>query len=148
VATRGKGPLKFDFGAFNSPGWSLSTSSDAAFEAGKTEIRVQWQPTRQTYSSRNCAKPPSVLAVSSLPFCRHGRMRALVDRRLEAFKRQLTEAWDAKKRRPMCWLLRPEVFLGAVAAHPKRLDGAVLPGEQVNAMSKQRHLLPDRPDCC
>src|SRR5438270_13136 len=86
-ATRGKA-LKFDFGASIHRVVAIDLS-DAAFEAGKTEIRVQWQP-RVNLLLEELRKAPSVLRLS---YVADTEDEALVDRRLEAFKRQLTEAW-------------------------------------------------------
>ncbi len=120
-ATRGKA-LKFDFGASIHRVVAIDLS-DAAFEAGKTEIRVQWQP-RVNLLLEELRKAPSVLRLS---YVADTEDEALVDRRLEAFKRQLTEAWDAKKDGYVL-AIEPEVFWRR-GGPPKRLDGR-MPGSR------------------
>ncbi len=120
-ATRGKA-LKFDFGASIHRVVAIDLS-DAAFEAGKTEIRVQWQP-RVNVLLEELRKAPSVLRLS---YVADTEDEALVDRRLEAFKRQLTEAWDAKKDGYVL-AIEPEVFWRR-GGPPKRLDGR-MPGSR------------------
>ena len=120
-ATRGKA-LKFDFGASIHRVVAIDLS-DAAFEAGKTEIRVQWQP-RVNLLLEELRKAPSVLRLS---YVADTEDEALVDRRLEAFKRQLTEAWDAKKEGYVL-AIEPEVFWRR-GGPPKRLDGR-MPGSR------------------
>src|SRR5712664_3290 len=120
-ATRGKA-LKFDFGASIHRVVAIDLS-DAAFEAGKTEIRIQWQP-RVNLLLEELRKAPSVLRLS---YVADTEDEALVDRRLEAFKRQLTEAWDAKKDGYVL-AIEPEVFWRR-GGPPKRLDGR-MPGSR------------------
>jgi uncharacterized repeat protein (TIGR01451 family) len=120
-ATRGKA-LKFDFGASIHRVVAIDLS-DAAFEAGKTEIRVQWQP-RVNLLLEELRKAPSVLRLS---YVADTEDEALVDRRLEAFKRQLTEAWDAKKDGYVL-AIEPEVFWRR-GGPPKRLGGR-MPGSR------------------
>src|SRR5437660_797239 len=120
-ATRGKA-LKFDFGASIHRVVAIDLS-DAAFEAGKTEMSVQWQP-RVNLLLEELHKAPSVLRLS---YVADTEDEALVDRRLEAFKRQLTEAWDAKKDGYVL-AIEPEVFWRR-GGPPKRLDGR-MPGSR------------------
>ncbi len=114
-ATRGKA-LKFDFGASIHRVVAIDLS-DAAFEPGKTEIRVQWRP-RVNLLLEELRKAPSVLRLS---YVADTEDEALVERRLEGFKRQLTEAWDAKKDGYVL-AIEPEVFWRR-GGPPKRLDG-------------------------
>jgi uncharacterized repeat protein (TIGR01451 family)/fimbrial isopeptide formation D2 family protein len=120
-ATRGKA-LKFDFGASIHRVVAIDLS-DAAFEPGKTEIRVQWRP-RVNLLLEELRKAPSVLRLS---YVADTEDEALVERRLEGFKRQLTEAWDAKKDGYVL-AIEPEVFWRR-GGPPKRLDGRV-PGSK------------------
>jgi hypothetical protein len=120
-ATSGKA-LKFDFGASIHRVVAIDLS-DAAFEAGKTEIRVQWRP-RVNLLLEELRKAPSVLRLS---YVADTEDEALVERRLEAFKRQLTEAWDAKKDGYVL-PIEPEVFWRR-GGPPKRLDGH-MPGSR------------------
>src|SRR5882757_4550241 len=120
-ATRGKA-LKFDFGASIHRVVAIDLS-DAAFEPGKTEIRVQWRP-RVNLLLEELRKAPSVLRLS---YVADTEDEALVEQRLEGFKRQLTEAWDAKKDRYVL-AIEPEVFWRR-GGPPKRLDGR-MPGSK------------------
>jgi hypothetical protein len=87
-ATRGKA-LQMSFGAsiFRAVAIDLS---DAAFEPGTTEIRVQWRP-RLDILLEELRKAPSVLRLS---YVADTEDAALVKKRVEAVKRQLSEAWD------------------------------------------------------
>ena len=120
-ATRGKA-LKFDFGASIHRVVAIDLS-DAAFEPGKTEIRIQWRP-RVNLLLDELRKVPSVLRLS---YVADTEDEALVEQRLEAFKRQLTEAWDAKKDGYVL-AIEPEVFWRR-GGPPKRLDGR-MPGSR------------------
>jgi uncharacterized repeat protein (TIGR01451 family) len=120
-ATRGKA-LKFDFGASIHRVVAIDLS-DAAFEAGKTEVRVQWR-SRVNLLLKELRKAPSVLRLS---YVADTEDEALVEQRLEAFKRQLTEAWDAKKDGYVL-SIEPEVFWRR-GGPPKRLDGR-MPGSR------------------
>ncbi len=120
-ATRGKA-LKFDFGASIHRVVAIDLS-DAAFDPGKTEIRVQWRP-RVNLLLEELRKAPSVLRLS---YVADTEDEALVEQRLEGFKRQLTEAWDAKKDRYVL-AIEPEVFWRR-GGPPKRLDGR-MPGSK------------------
>src|SRR6266849_499521 len=114
-ATRGKA-LKFDFGASIHRVVAIDLS-DAAFEPGKTEIRVQWRP-RLDLLLTELRKAPSVLRLS---YVADREDAALVEQRMQAIKRQLTEAWDAKKDGYVL-AIEPEVFW-RLGGPPKRLDG-------------------------
>jgi large repetitive protein len=78
---------------------------DAAFEPGKTEIRVQWRP-RLNLLVEELRKAPAVLRLS---YVADTEDAALVKRRVEAFKRQLTEAWGAANSSYVL-TIEPEVF--------------------------------------
>ena len=120
-ATRGKA-LKFDFGASIHRVVAIDLS-DAVFERGGTEIRVQWRP-RLDLLLAELRKAPSVLRLS---YVADTEDAALVEQRLQAVKRQLSEAWDAKKDGYVL-AIEPEVFW-RLGGPPKRLDGRV-PGSR------------------
>jgi large repetitive protein len=120
-ATRGKA-LKFDFGASIYRVVAIDLS-DAAFEPGSTEIRVQWRP-RVNLLLEELRKAPSVLRLSYLADTEDA---ALVEQRVQAIKRQVTEAWDVKKDSYVL-TIEPEVFWRR-GGPPKRLDGRV-PGSR------------------
>src|SRR6185312_13356126 len=90
-ATAGKA-LKFDFGASIYRVVAIDLS-DAAFEPGKTEIREQWKP-RLDVLLAELRKAPSMLRLS---YVADTEDEGLVQRRMQAIKRQLTDAWDSKK---------------------------------------------------
>jgi uncharacterized repeat protein (TIGR01451 family) len=117
-ATRGKA-LKFDFGASIYRVVAIDLS-DAAFEPGKTAIRAQWQP-RVNLLLEELRKAPSVLRLS---YVADTEDAALVERRVQAVKRQVSDAWDADKDSYVL-TIEPEVFW-RLGAPPKRL-GAHLP---------------------
>jgi hypothetical protein len=89
-ATRGKA-LRFNFGASIHRVVSIDLS-DAVFEPGTTEIRIQWQP-RLDLLLGELRKAPAVLRLS---YVADTEAAALVERRVKAVKRQLSEAWDAE----------------------------------------------------
>ena len=120
-ATAGKA-LKFDFGASIYRVVAIDLS-DAAFEPGKTEIRTQWKP-RVDVLLGELRKAPSVLRLS---YVADTEDAALVERRMQALKRQLTESWDAEKDRYLL-TIEPEVFWRR-GAPPKRFDVRV-PGSR------------------
>jgi large repetitive protein len=120
-ATSGKA-LKFDFGASIYRVVAIDLS-DAVFEPGKTEIRVQWQP-RINVLLEELRKAPSVLRLS---YVADTEDPALVERRVQAVKQQLTEAWGAKKDSYVL-TIEPEVFW-RLGGPPKRLDERV-PGSK------------------
>src|SRR6267154_2453283 len=107
-ATRGKA-LRINFGASIYRVVAIDLS-DAAFERGTTEIRVQWRP-RINVLLEELRKAPSLLRLS---YVADTEDAALVERRMQAVKRQVTEAWDAKKDSYVL-TIEPEVFC-AVAA--------------------------------
>ncbi len=111
-ATRGK-TLRVNFGAsiYRVVGIDLS---DAVFEPGTTEIRVQWRP-RLNILLEELRKAPAVLRLSYIADTEDA---ALVDRRVEAVKRQLTEGWDPANYSYVL-TIEPEVFWRR-GAPPKR----------------------------
>ena len=113
-ATAGKA-LKFDFGASIYRVVAVDLS-DAAFEPGSTEIRTQWKP-RVDVLLRELRKAPSVLRLS---YVADTEDAGLVERRMQALKRQVAEAWDADKDRYML-TIEPEVFWRR-GAPPKKSD--------------------------
>ncbi|HKD79518.1 MAG TPA: SdrD B-like domain-containing protein [Candidatus Angelobacter sp.] len=102
-ATAGKA-LKFDFGASIYRVVAIDLS-DAVFEPGSTEIRIQWRP-RVDVLLGELRKAPSVLRLS---YVADTEDAALVERRMQAVKRQLTEAWDTEKDSYVL-TIEPEVF--------------------------------------
>jgi uncharacterized repeat protein (TIGR01451 family) len=113
-ATAGKA-LKFDFGASIYRVVAVDLS-DAAFEPGSTEIRVQWR-SRVDVLLSELRKAPSVLRLS---YVADTEDAGLVERRMQALKRQVAEAWDADKDRYML-TIEPEVFWRR-GAPPKKSD--------------------------
>ncbi|HET9319986.1 MAG TPA: hypothetical protein VFO27_09425, partial [Bryobacteraceae bacterium] len=113
-ATAGKA-LKFDFGASIYRVVAIDLS-DAVFEPGKTEIREQWKP-RLDVLLGELRKAPSLLRLS---YVADTEDSALVERRMQAVKQQLTEAWDSEKDRYVL-TIEPEVFWRR-GAPPKRSD--------------------------
>src|SRR5499425_392034 len=120
-ATRGKA-LRINFGASIYRVVAIDLS-DEAFEPGTTEIRVQWRP-RLNLLLAELRKAPSILRLS---YVADTEDAALVDRRMQAVKRQLSEAWDAGKESYVL-TIEPEVFWRR-GAPPKRLDMR-LPGSR------------------
>jgi uncharacterized repeat protein (TIGR01451 family)/fimbrial isopeptide formation D2 family protein len=102
-ATAGKA-LKFDFGASIYRVVAIDLS-DAAFEPGTTEIRAQWRP-RLDVLLGELRKAPSMLRLS---YVADTEDAALVERRMQALKRQLTNAWDSEKDHYVL-TIEPEVF--------------------------------------
>jgi uncharacterized repeat protein (TIGR01451 family) len=102
-ATRGKA-LRIHFGAsiYRVVGIDLS---DAVFEPGTTEIRVQWRP-RLDVLLEELRKAPAMLRLSYIADTEDA---ALVERRMEAVRRRLNEAWDAANDGYML-IIEPEVF--------------------------------------
>jgi len=109
-ATSGKA-LQLNFGAsiYRVVGLDLS---DAVFEPGTTEIRIQWRP-RLNLLLEELRKAPSILRLS---YIADTEDEALVDRRMEAIKRQLTK--DATSDSQML-TIEPEVFW-RLGGPPKR----------------------------
>jgi uncharacterized repeat protein (TIGR01451 family) len=102
-ATSGKA-LRINFGASIYRVVAIDLS-DEAFEPGKTDIRAQWRP-RTSLLLDELRKAPSVLRMSYIADTEDA---ALVERRMQAFKRQLTEAWGAGKGNYVL-SIEPEVF--------------------------------------
>jgi large repetitive protein len=113
-ATRGKA-LKFDFGASIYRVVAIDLS-DAAFEPGSTEIRVQWRP-RLNVLLDVLRKAPAVLRLS---YVADTEDAALVEQRVQAVKQQVTEAWGAGKDSYVL-TIEPE-FFWRLGAPPKRSD--------------------------
>ncbi len=113
-ATAGKA-LKIDFGASIYRVVAIDLS-DAAFEPGTTEIRTQWKP-RLGVLLAELRKAPSMLRLS---YVADTEDAALVQRRMQAVKRQLTDAWDSEKDRYVL-TIEPEVFWRR-GAPPKMSD--------------------------
>lgn len=113
-ATAGKA-LKFDFGASIYRVVAIDLS-DAAFEPGKTEIRMQWKP-RLDVLLAELRKAPSMLRLS---YVADTEDEALVQRRMQAVKRQLTDAWDSQKDN-YALTIEPEVFWRR-GAPPRKSD--------------------------
>jgi uncharacterized repeat protein (TIGR01451 family) len=101
-ATRGKA-LRIDFGASIHRVVAIDLS-DAAFQPGSTDIRVQWRP-RINLLVQELRKAPATLRLS---YVADTEDAALVDRRVKAVKQQITEAWDAAKSYPLT--IEPEIF--------------------------------------
>jgi len=101
-ATRGKA-LQFDFGASIHRVVAIDLS-DAAFEPNTTDIRVQWRP-RLNLLLEELRKAPAVLR---LCYVADTEDAALVERRVKAFKRQVTDAWDPAKYYRLT--IEPEIF--------------------------------------
>jgi large repetitive protein len=102
-ATRGK-TLRFSFGASIHRAISLDLA-DAVFEPGTTEIRLQWQP-RMDLLLAELRKAPSVLRLSYLADVEDEQ---LVQRRLQAVKQQILDAWKAADS-SYALEVEPEVF--------------------------------------
>jgi hypothetical protein len=111
-ATRGK-TLRVNFGAsiYRVIGIDLS---NAVFEPGTTDVRVQWRP-RFDILLEELRKAPAVLRLSYIADTEDA---ALVDRRVEAVKRQLAEAWDMANYSYEL-IIEPEIFWRR-GAPPKR----------------------------
>jgi hypothetical protein len=117
-ATRGK-VLRLNFGAsiYRVVGIDLS---DAVFEPNSTTIRVQWMP-RMDVLLEELRKAPAVLRLS---YIADTEAAALVDQRVEAVKRQLTEAWGPENENYLL-TIEPEIFWRR-GAPPERPDVGVL----------------------
>jgi uncharacterized repeat protein (TIGR01451 family) len=102
-ATRGK-TLRFNFGASIHRAVSLDLA-DAVFEPGTTEMRMQWQPRMQLLLAE-LRKAPSVLRLSYLADVEDAQ---LVERRLNAIKQQITDAWKTTDA-GYALSIEPEVF--------------------------------------
>jgi hypothetical protein len=111
--TRGMA-LKFNFGASIHRVVGIDLS-DAVFETGTTEILTHWRP-RLNMLLDELRKAPAVLRLSYIGDTEDA---GLVAQRMEAVKRQLTEAWDAANSYVLT--IEPEVFWRR-GAPPKRSD--------------------------
>jgi len=118
--TRGKA-MQFNFGAsiYRVVGIDLS---DAAFEPGTTKIRAQWQP-RLNVLLEELRKAPSVLRLSYIADTEDA---GLVEKRVQAIKRQLTESWGKTN---YALSVEDEVFWRR-GAPPKRPDVRLVPGSK------------------
>jgi hypothetical protein len=112
-ATRGKA-LKFNFGASIHRVVGIDIA-DAVFEPGTTRMRMQWQP-RLDLLIDELRKAPAVLRLSYVADVEDA---GLVERRVEAVRKQVAEAWEALN---CCYRLtiEHEVFwrLGAPPVQP------------------------------
>jgi hypothetical protein len=101
-ATRGKA-LGVNFGAsiYRVVGIDFS---DAVFEPGTTDIRVQWKP-RIDLLLEELRRAPAVLRLSYIADTEDA---ALVERRVESIRRQLTAAWTETDSYALT--IEPEVF--------------------------------------
>ncbi len=100
-ATRGK-TVALNFGASIHRVVAIDLS-DAAFEPDATELRVQWRP-RIDMLLEELRKAPAVLRLSYLA---DTEQEALVKRRLESIKGQITQAWDPA---PYPLTIEPVIF--------------------------------------
>jgi len=113
-ATRGK-MLQLNFGASIHRVVGIDLS-DAVFVPGTTEIREQWRP-RIDLLLEQLRKEPAILRLSYVADIEDA---ALVERRVEAVKRQLTKSWQATKSSYVL-TIEHEVFWRR-GAPPKRAD--------------------------
>ncbi|MDH3626720.1 MAG: hypothetical protein OEV00_00025 [Acidobacteriota bacterium] len=102
-ATRGKA-LRIAFGATIHRVVGIDLS-DAAFEPDATEVRVQWRPRIERLLDE-LRKAPSLLRLSYVADTEELR---LVERRMEAIHRRVTEAWEASGT-PYPLTIEPEIF--------------------------------------
>jgi uncharacterized repeat protein (TIGR01451 family) len=118
-ATRGKA-LKFNFGASIHRVVGIDIA-DAVFEPGTTRMRMQWQP-RLDLLIDELRKAPAVLRLSYVADVEDA---GLVERRVEAVRKQVAEAWEAQN---CCYQLtiEHEVFwrLGGPPVRPVELGTA------------------------
>jgi hypothetical protein len=121
--TRGKA-VSLNFGASIHRVVGIDVS-DAVFEPDTTEMRVQWRP-RLNVLLEELRKGPAVLRLSYIADTEDA---ALVERRMQAVKRQLTEAWDAATSSYVL-TIEPEVFWRR-GGPPKQPDARVrVPGSR------------------
>ena len=102
-ATRGKS-LKINFGASIHRVIGLDIA-DAVFEPGTVEMRLQWQP-RVELLIKELRNAPSVLRLS---YVADVEPEALVERRLEALKKEIMDAW-ANEEATYELVIEPEIF--------------------------------------
>lgn len=113
-ATRGKA-LRFNFGASLHRVIGLDLA-DAVFEPGTTEMRAQWRP-RLDKLMKELQKAPAILRLSYLADVED---EAVVQRRMEAIKREIAKAWETST--PSYQLaIEPEVFW-RLGAPPKQAE--------------------------
>jgi uncharacterized repeat protein (TIGR01451 family) len=101
--TRGKA-VTFNFGASIHRVVGIDLS-EAAFESGATTLRIQWRP-RLDLLVGELRKGPAVLRLS---YVADVEDPALVERRLQAFKQQVLDAWKAANA-GYALTIEPEVF--------------------------------------
>jgi hypothetical protein len=118
--TRGKA-ARFNFGASIHRVVGIDLS-DAAFEPGSTTLRIQWRP-RVDLLVAELRKGPAVLRLSYVADIEDA---ALVERRVQAIKQQVTEAWKTANAGYVL-TIEPEVFWRR-GAPPKRSDVPVPAG--------------------
>jgi hypothetical protein len=111
-ATRGKA-LRFSFGASIHRVVGIDLS-DAVFEPGTTEIRVQWR-SRLDLLLEELRRAPAVLRLSYIADTEDA---GLVERRVDAFQRLVTEAWAADADGYVL-TVEPEIFWRRGAPPPK-----------------------------
>ena len=115
-ATRGKA-LRMNFGAsiYRVVGLDIA---DAVFEPGSVEMRHQWRP-RVDLLLNELRKAPSVLR---LAYVADVEAQSLVDRRLEALKDQVMQAWK-QQGADYELIIEPEVFwrLGEPPGKPREV---------------------------
>jgi uncharacterized repeat protein (TIGR01451 family) len=117
-ATSGKA-LRFNYGASIHRVVSLDLA-DAVFEPGSTDLRPQWRP-RLSLLLEELEKAPATLRLSYIADVEDAR---LVDRRLEAIKQEITEAWETRDRYELT--IESEVFWRR--GGPPAAAGAGAPG--------------------
>jgi hypothetical protein len=110
--TRGKA-MRFNFGASIHRVVAIDLS-DAVFEPGTTEVRIQWQP-RINMLLEELRKAPAMLRLSYIADIEDA---ALVQRRVESIRKQLIKEWDATD---YVLTIEPEVFWRR-GAPPKKSD--------------------------
>jgi len=115
-ATRGKS-LRFNYGASIDRVVGLDMA-DAVFVPETTEMRPQWKP-RIAMLLKELKKAPSTLRISYVADVEDPE---LVERRLAAIKKQISEAWEAQN---CCYQLtiEPEVFWRLGEPPPRPLVG-------------------------
>jgi uncharacterized repeat protein (TIGR01451 family) len=91
-ATRGK-MLRFNFGATIQRVVALDIA-EGAFEPDSTELRLQWQP-RISLLLQELRKEPAVLRLSYLADI---ESEGLVQNRLKALKKEISQQWDGEYR--------------------------------------------------
>jgi uncharacterized repeat protein (TIGR01451 family) len=96
-ATRGKA-LPINFGASLHRVVAIDLS-DAAFEPGKTDVRVQWQP-RLNLLLDELRKAPAILRLS---YVADTEEEELVEQRMRAIKSQVTKAWGGTIETEVFW---------------------------------------------